>query len=190
MSERKNLMFAIVLAVIIATTVFVIVTGNAAKPDNTLTDVSIGIVDYAQAQEKLVDFVRLKDLLKAYDAELNSFAALKRQEAANYYAELEKKQEEEKAGKSADEAQDIEKKYEKLAQEKATEISQIIQAKKKELEEKFNAERVKADERLRQHIAAVSADKKLKLVLTKAAVYYGGVDVTADVIAKGNAPTK
>ena len=94
MSERKNLLFAMVLTVIVAATVFVIVTGSAAKPqDNTLTETSIGVVDYAQIQDKLNDFVNLKELLKTYDAELNSFAALKRQEMASYYAELEQKKE-------------------------------------------------------------------------------------------------
>ena len=190
MSERKNLLAAVVLAVIIAATVFVFITGGAAKPSDNLTENSIGVVDFSQAQEKLTIFMRLKDLWKAYEAELNNFAALKRQEAISYNAELEQKKETELVGKSAAEEQEIERKYEKLAQDKATEVNQALQAKKKELEDKFNSERAKADENLRQIIAAVSADKKLKLVLVKTAVYYGGLDVTADVIAKGNAGTK
>ena len=56
---------------------------------------------------------------------------------------------------------------------------------------KFNAELAKADERLRQTIVSVGTDKGLNLVLAKSAVYYGGKDLTDDVIKKANqAPKK
>ena len=95
------------------------------------------------------------------------------------------------AGKTEAEKAEIERKYEKLAQDKATGINESVQDKSRELQAKFNAELAKADERLRQTIVSVGTDKGLNLVLAKSAVYYGGKDLTDDVIKKANqAPKK
>ncbi|MGE5530188.1 MAG: OmpH family outer membrane protein [Patescibacteria group bacterium] len=195
--SKKKLLLTIVTAIVIFTAILAFVASGASKSSaNPMTAESIGIVDTAQVYEKLNDYIRIKDLRKAYDGELNNYTTYQRQVLASYVTELEQKKQEEEKGKTDAEKQEINRKYETLARDKATEIQQLIQAKMKELQDKLSAEMAKADERLRQVIAAVGEDKGLQLVLAKsfagsgAVVYYGGTDVTADVIAKGNEPPK
>lgn len=186
MSERKNLLFAVVLVIIIFAVALAFVAHSETKAPQDVTAASIGYIDLNQLHEKFPDFARLQDLKTAYDTELNTFANYQRQTAATYLAELEKKKDEELAGKTDAEKQEIERKYDKMAQDKATEVNQAIQAKMRELQVKLDTELAKADDRLRQTITTVGSEKGLNLVVAKTAVYYGGTDVTNDVLAKAN----
>lgn len=187
MSLRRNLLVDMVLPVVVFALALVFAAHSETKtaPETMLAD-SVGYFDLDETKEKLTDFTRLTDLKAAYDGELNKFAAAQRQGAAAYYADLEQKKDQELAGKNETEKQAIERKYENLARDKATAVNQAVQDKMNELQAKLNEEIVKADGRLRQAVALVAKEKGLKLVLVEAAIYRGGIDVTADVIAKGN----
>jgi len=190
MSERKNLLFAVIIAVIIFAAALALVAHGENKPPEAVTAETIGYIDFGQMQEKFPDFARLKDLKAAYETELNTFAQFQRQSLASYLEELERKKDDESAGKTEAEKAEIGRKYEKLAQDKATEINQSVQDKSRELQAKFNAELAKADERLRQTIVSVGTDKGLNLILAKSAVYFGGLDLTNDVINKATQAAK
>jgi Skp family chaperone for outer membrane proteins len=190
LSRNKGIWGAIVVVIAVAILVLTFAVFGQAKTSDTMTAESIGTIDLTQLHEKYPAFVDALALGKAYDAELNSFAAAQRQAMATYNAELETKKDGEEIGKTEAEQKTIDAKYEKLAQDMATQINTAIQNKKTELQNKLNAELQKADDKMRATIAEVAAAKNLKLVLVKNAVYFGGVDVTSDVITKAQAPKK
>ncbi|NLG83198.1 MAG: OmpH family outer membrane protein [Firmicutes bacterium] len=190
MSFPKNLrpLGVLVLFILFAGLTFVV--RSAGKVPETLTPESIGYIDLDQIHARFPDFVRLQEIKAAYEKELNTFANYQRQSMSTYLQELEKKEEEESAGKSEDEKKEIKLKYEKMAQEKAGEIQQLVQQKNRELQSKLDQELLKAEGKLRQTIEAVAAEKGLNLVLVKSAVYYGGVDLTEAVIDKATGKGK
>ena len=110
MSERKNLLFAIILAVIVFAAALALVAQGDNKAPDTITTESIGYVDLNLIHEKFPDFVRLKDLKAAYETEINTYGNYLRQSAATYLQELEKNQEEEMTGKTDEQKAEIQKK--------------------------------------------------------------------------------
>ncbi|MCL6614887.1 MAG: OmpH family outer membrane protein [Firmicutes bacterium] len=182
--QRRNLLPGIVLGLFVVAASLVAVVRSAGKAPEVVTPESIGYIDLEQVYARFPEFTRLQEIRKAYENELNSFANYQRQSLATYLQELEKKKEEESAGKTEAQKQEIERKYDELDQKKATEIDQSIQQKNRELQDKLDRELAKAEERLRQVIETVGAEKGLNLVLVKSAIYYGGVDLTDDVIKK------
>ena len=186
---RVSAMAAFAAAILLSALAFAMY-GEGKAPSTKITADSIGWVDYAKAQEKYPDFIQVKELRDTYDAELNKYANEQRKAAESYYLELERKKDEDSKGKTEAQRQTIERKYEKLAQDKAAEVKQAVQARMKELQDKLQQELIKADESLRRTIETVGAEKGVNLVLVKSAVYYGGVDLTEDVIAKANRTAK
>ncbi|MGQ9778360.1 MAG: OmpH family outer membrane protein [Bacillota bacterium] len=184
MSVRKNLLPLIVFLFFALAAGLVVAVRSAGKVPETVTPESIGYIDLDQIHERFPDFARLQEIKAAYEKELNTFANYQRQSLATYLQELEKKQDEESAGKSETEKQEIVRKYEKMAQDKATEVQQLVQQKNRELQAKLDQEVAKVEEKLRQVIEAVASQKGLNLVLVKSAVYYGGIDLTQEVIDK------
>lgn len=183
-SVRKNLLPFIVFVFFVLGIGLTVAGRSAGKVPDRVTPESIGYIDLDQIHARFPDFVRLQEIKAAYEKELNTFANYQRQSLATYLQELEKKQDEESKGKSEAEKQEIARKYEKMAQEKATEVQQLVQQKNRELQTKLDQEVAKAEEKLRQVIATVAAEKEICLVLVKSAIYYGGVDLTQDVINK------
>ena len=108
MSERKNLLFTVIVAVIIFAAALALVARGESKPPEAVTAETIGYIDFNQMQEKFPDFARLKDLKAAYEKELNTFANFQRQSLASYLQELERKKEDEVAGKTETEKAEIE----------------------------------------------------------------------------------
>lgn len=171
----------VLAAAILATQGF----GAATKTDVPLTTQNIGLVDPAMIQGKFPDYLRLLDLKKAYDQELNVYAAYVQSQLQSYLMELKKQEEAESEGKSAEQKKVITEKYAKLAAAKKTEISQQIQVKQRELQEKLNGENAKADAKVTAAIEATCGEKGIAIVFNKTAIYYGGNDITPEVIAKG-----
>lgn len=190
MFERRNLLPGIVMALFAAVAGLVVMVRGAGKTPEVVTPDSIGYIDLEQVHARFPEFTHLQEIKKAYENELNSFANYQRQSLATYLQELEKKKEEELTGKNEAQKQQIEVKYDEMAQAKATEINQSIQKKNRELQDKLDQELAKAEEGLRRTIEAVGAEKGLNLVLVKSAIYYGGVDLTEDVIKKAMETSK
>lgn len=184
MSRRSNLFFTVTAAVIAFAALLALVANGAGKATNAITAQSIGYVDLASLQQDFPDFVRLRELKTSYEKELNSFANGQQQIHSAYVQELEAKKAKEMEGKTEAEKKNIEAKYEQLARTKATEIRQSFQAKSRELQSKLDVASKEAEQRLRQTISAVGDDKGMNLILVKTAIYYGGRDLTQDVLAK------
>jgi len=194
MAKSRKQILGFFLVIIVFAAVLALVAQGAG---NQVTTDSIGVLELSQVREKFPAYVKLKGHETQYQTELNAFAASQRTVLANYYSDLQKQLEAETVGKTDAEKQDINNKYSKLAQDKSTEISQLTQAKAQEYQNKLNEESVKAKQALDATISAYGAEKKFTLILSKNVydpvnriyfdmVYYGGKDVTADVIAKGS----
>ncbi len=187
MSAKKNTLITAIM--ILAVSVFVLAfvsQSQAAKSSDVVTKDSIGFIDLDKLQKEYPKYVHLQESVQLYNKELNDYKAYLRQELSTYLAELEQKQKDEQdAAKSEAAKKDIEAKYAQLAQAKAAEMNKSVQQKGDELTQKLKEEQTAADASLRGAVTAVAAKKDLKLVLVKSALYFGGVDVTTDVLAKG-----
>lgn len=146
---------------------------------------AVGLVDPGKIQEKFPDYIRLMELKKAYDAEMKTYTDYMQGQLQSNLAELNRQRDAESEGKSAEEKKTIAAKYAASAQAKQNESSVQVQAKYKTLQEKLNAATAQADAKVTAAIEAVCAEKGLTIVFNKTAIYLGGIDVTANVIAKG-----
>ncbi|MGE5599054.1 MAG: OmpH family outer membrane protein [Bacteroidota bacterium] len=161
--------------------------GQAARGETKKTTPAetVGYFDLERVKAEMQDFKDLQKLKETFEQELTKFSASERQKAAAYYAELEKKKEKE-LEKSEANKQAIERKYEGLARDRAAEINKAVQEKRVQLQARLDAETAKLDARLHDLAAAVAKAKNLKIILVKAVVFHGGVDVTKEIITRGN----
>ncbi len=186
MTTRKTV--AILAGMILLAMAVFLPTGSGAAPaamPGGFSIKAVGIVDPAKIQEKFPEYVQLMGLKAAYEKEMKSYQDYQYGQAQSYMTELKRRKEAELEGKSASEKKAIEAKYAEMTQAKQNEIKDKIAAKFKELQDKLNAETAKADASVQAAIAEVCKEKGIVLVLNKTAVYLGGIDITEDVIAKG-----
>ncbi len=146
---------------------------------------AIGLVDPAKIQERFPAYVRLLELKASYEKEMNAYREELSKQWQSYLAALNKEKESRLAGKSAAEKKAIEAEYAQKIQAKQEEMNRRLQAKRDELQKKLDAETHQADTKVKEAIAAVCREKGMAVVLNKTAVYFGGVDITEAVIAKG-----
>ncbi len=198
---RRRLAMAVSLAAVLTMMILAaarIIGANAPAPSpqaspapagqaKGLTADAIGVVDPAKIQQKFPDYVKLVELKDAYENELNGYQVYLNSQAQSFLAQLKQKKDAESQGKSDEEKKNIEAKYAALAKTKQDELTQQIQAKQKELQDKLNEETQRVDAKVSEAIKAVCEAKGLAVALNKTAVYYGGLDITDEVIAKGEA---
>ncbi|NLG83199.1 MAG: OmpH family outer membrane protein [Firmicutes bacterium] len=146
---------------------------------------ALGLVDPAKIQERFPAYVRLLDLKTTYEKEMQTYRNHLSGQFQSYLTELNEEKEAKLAGKSAEEKKAIEAEYAKKVQAKQNEMVRQIQTKHEELQKKLDAETAKADAKGKEAIAAVCREKGIAIVLNKTAVYFGGVEITEAVIAKG-----
>lgn len=160
---------------------------GAAPAGAVLTIEAVGLVDPAKIQEQFPAYQRLGELKQTYEEEMQKYREYLEGQMRSVQMELKRQQEAESEGKSSAEKKAIERKYADLFQEKIAETNAKIQTRLLELQKKLDAESAQADAKVKEIIAAISQEKGLAVVLNKTAVYYGGIDITADVIAMGQA---
>ena len=156
----------------------------AAGSSRAINAESIGLVEPDKLKVKYPDYIRLVELMKAYDSEFNAYAVYINNQGQSYLTELKRKMQEETVGKSAAEKVTIEAKYAEIILAKQEEVRKLIQAKFNDLQAKLSAESTKADEKVRLVVKDIAAGKGLDIVFSGAAVYYGGTDITDAVTAK------
>ena len=183
MNERKLMLVMMSGVILLAVAVFGPLSIGAEKAGSGLDTREIGLVDPAVIQKQFPDYLKLVELKKAYDSELNMYTAYLHSQAQSYLTELNKEKEAESEGKSAEQRQKIAAKYAEKQQAKQDEVNQLIQERFKELQDKLNEETAKADLKVQAAIKTVAEQKALAIVLNKSAVYLGGIDISADVIA-------
>jgi Skp family chaperone for outer membrane proteins len=148
---------------------------------------AIGLLNPTKIEEKFPEYIKLKELKKAYDSELYVYRAYLLSQAQSYAVELNKKKEVELAGQPEAMKKEIETKYATMIKAKQDEINQQIQVKLKDLQAKLKAEEEKVDAKLKSIVAVIGAEKHLAIVINKMAVYFGGTDITDAVIARATA---
>jgi outer membrane protein len=167
----------VVLTLVLAMTSF---TGAASNPPNS----TIGYVETERIQTEVPDYVNLKAFMKDKEDEFNLFQRYKMQEHSSAMKALQEQATKEKEGKSANEQAEIDKKYTNEAQKKADAVKVELQKKQAELWKQINDQKTKAEKNVRDIISEVASSKKLTVVFDKNAIFYGGTDITKDVIEK------
>jgi Skp family chaperone for outer membrane proteins len=165
------------IAVLIIVVLFSSYVGAAPKSD-------IGYVDMQRLQNELPDFLKLQETAKDKTAELNYFRGYLFSQQQSAAKELEKKATADKAGKSAAEKDEIDKKLQEDNNKKISEVNAQIQKKYDELQQYMNDQKNAALERVKAIIGDVANEKKLSLVIEKSLCFYGGTDITQAVIDK------
>lgn len=150
----------------------------------------IGFINSEELQTKLPDYQKLKEKMKDKEAEFGKFRLYLLQQHQNDAKALQEKAAKEKSGKTAKEQTAIDKKYTAEAQKKVNSINKQLEKKKSEIMKLINAEKKKVDQNVKQLISEVAKSKKVTVVLDKGAVWYGGKDLTQDVIKKAQKNAK
>ena len=144
---------------------------------------TVGYIDMQRLQNELPLFQDLQELLQQKNAEFNTFGAYLQTQQNNEFSALEKQKEAELKGKSEAERKEIEAKY----QDKALKIIRSYQQKLEEENARLSGEvQAKHDEimaRIEKTLEEIARKEGYAIVLEKGVVYYGGVDLTEQVIA-------
>jgi Skp family chaperone for outer membrane proteins len=181
MRLEKALGLAVFIAVVLTMVMlFSSFTGAASSQANF----TVGFFDFDQLRNELPDFQQYKELLKNKETEYDLVRASYLQEQNNKAKAFQEKANLEMAGKTPDEQEAIKKKLRADIQLTIDQAKAQIEKKKGEIE-KYIADQEKAlMEKIRQYISDVATDKKFSLVLTKSVVFYGGTDITKDILEK------
>ena len=141
-----------------------------------------GYVDMQRIQQELPAFQELQDLLQRKNAEFNSFGSYLQTQQNNEFTALEKEKEAESKGKSEAERKAIDAKY----QEKAVGIAKNYQSKLEAENNRLSAEiQGQHDEimaTINKTLESIAKKEGYAIILEKNVVYYGGEDVTEQVI--------
>lgn len=144
---------------------------------------AVGYIDMQRLQKELPVFQELQELLQRKNEEFNSYGSYLQTQQRNEFAALEKEKAAEIKGKSEEERKKIEAKYE----EKATEIAKNYQRKLEAENTRLSGEvQAKHDEilaEIERVLEEIAKKDGYSVILEKSVVYYGGQDLTAQVIA-------
>lgn len=146
--------------------------------------VSIGYVDMATLQMELADYQSLKQTIQDKESEYNLFRGYIYQEHQTVIKDLEKKNTQAKSGKSAEEQATLDKKLQTQIKERTDELNSRLSGKLSEIQSYLKQQDEAIWEKVQKLIGEVAEDKKVSVVLDKKSIYYGGKDLTKDVIEK------
>lgn len=184
--KSRRLLELLVAGVAVLTLVMLISSfTGAASNQNTSSVLSIGYVDMSKIQNELPDVQKFQTWVKDKDTEFKMYQSSIYAQHRNTLKELEDKANKEKAGKSTEEQAAISNRYNEEVKKKAEELNSQLEKKRTEIMQFLNEQRKVTDEKVRNLISAVAAEKKLSIVLDKSTVFYGGIDITDSVIEKG-----
>lgn len=147
-------------------------------------EIKIGFYDLERLRSELSFFLKLNDDFKAKDSELEAFRGNLYKEYLSFYNENTKKYNKEVTGKSDSEKAQIAARFQSQLSNRINEINEQLEKKRLQIEEFKTEETQAANDQLREVMAAVSAKKKLAIVVEKSLVLYGGTDITQDIIKK------
>jgi outer membrane protein len=147
-------------------------------------EVKVGFYDLERLRSELPFYQKLNDIFKAKDSELEAFRGNLYKEYLSFYNENTKKYNKEAAGKSNSETSQIAARYEAQLNNRIKEINEQLEKKRLQITEFKTEETQAADDHLKEVMVAVSAKKKLAIVVEKRTVLYGGTDITQDIIKK------
>lgn len=145
---------------------------------------SVGYVDMQRLQAELPDFIKLQEIAKDKTSELNYFRGYLFSQQQSAAKDLEKKAAADKAGKNSEQQAAIDKQLQDDNNKKINEVNAQIQKKYDELQQYINDQKEATMNRVKGVIAKVAEEKKISLVIEKSLCFYGGTDLTQDVIDK------
>ncbi len=145
---------------------------------------SVGYVDMQRLQAELPDFIKLQEIAKDKTSELNYFRGYLFSQQQSAAKDIEKKAVADKVGKNSEQQAAIDKQLQDDNNKKINEVNAQIQKKYDELQEYINDQKDATMNRVKGIIAKVAEEKKISLVIEKSLCFYGGTDITQDVIEK------
>jgi len=178
--KKSPLMSVIVLSLVISAA-FVLVNGTvwAAGPKG-----NVGYIDMELIQSSLQEFKDFQTMTKNKDAELNSFVQYIQTQFTNTRSSLEKERDEKKQGKGAEEQKKIDNEYNELLKQALEENQQKLEGERARLTAEIQREYDKVMEKVQAVVEQVANEAGVSIVLEKRLVFYGGVDLTEQVLAE------
>lgn len=165
----------VVLIAILALTISSLVSAQSKM--------TVGYIEMQRLQQELPQYQELQELFESKNAEFNTFGAYIQTQHNNELSKLDKEKNAEIKGKSEAEVKAIEAKY----LEKAEKLVATYQQKLEEENNRLAGEvRVKEEEiisKIRKALEEICNKNGYSVVLEKSVVYYGGEDLTDQVIA-------
>lgn len=147
-------------------------------------EIKVGFYDLERLQSELSFFQKLNGILKAKDDELEAFRGSLYKEYLSFYNENTKKYDKEVTGKSDSEKTQITARFQAQLNNRIKEINEQLENKRLQIAEFKTEETRAANDKLKEVMAAVSAKKKLAVIIEKSMLLYGGTDITQDIIKK------
>lgn len=146
--------------------------------------VNIGFVDMETIQKEFPDYQSLKQTIQDKESEYNLFRGYIYQEHQTAIKDMEKKNNQEKSGKSADAQATLDKKLQSEIKKKTDELNTRLSGKLAEIQDYLKQQDQAVWEKVQTLIKEVAEDKNVAVVLDKKSVYHGGKDLTKDIIEK------
>lgn len=144
---------------------------------------TVGYVDMQRLQNELPLFQDLQELLQQKNAEFNSFGTYLQTQQNNEFSALEKQKEAELKGKSEAERKEIEAKYQEKALQIVRNYQQKLEAENARLSGEVQAKHDEIMEKIEKTLEEIAGKEGYAIILEKSVVFYGGVDITEQVIA-------
>lgn len=144
---------------------------------------TVGYVDMQRLQKELSLFQDFQELLQQKNAEYNSFGTYLQTQQNNELSALEKQKEAEIKGKSEAERKEIEAKYQEQALKLIKSYQQKLEAENARLSGEVQAKHDEILARIEKTLEEIAKKEGYAIILEKTVVYYGGVDLTEQVIA-------
>lgn len=176
---KKNPLMSVIALSLVVIVSFVLVTGTvwaAGQKEN------VGYIDMELIQSSLQEFKDFQTLTKNKDAELNSFVQYIQTQFTNTRSSLEKERDEKKKGKSAEEQETIDSEYNELLKQALEENQQKLEGERARLTAEIQREYDKVMEKLQAVVEQAANEAGVSIVLEKRLVFYGGVDLTEQVL--------
>ncbi len=172
-------------AIVILTVVLLLgsLTWAATKTAKT-SNSPVGYVDMERIQKEHPDFISFAELVKDKEAEFNFFKNYLNKQLEGLSKDLQKKVDQEKSGKSADEQAKIQQKYQEEFQKKSGELNNQLTQKNNEISGYLSQQRKVITDKLMNIIEEIAKEKDLSLVVDKSTRFYGGNDITDEVLKK------
>ena len=147
------------------------------------TKTTIGYIDRQQLQKELPQYQELQEHFESKQAEFSSFGAYIQTQLNNELNKLEKEKNAEIKGKSEAEIKTIEAKYNERAEKTIQSYQQKLDAENERLTGELRLKEEEIDKQIRKVLEQIASKNGYAIILEKSVVYWGGVDLTDQVIA-------
>lgn len=165
---------------------FLVVSGLALAVTGLVTAQSkstVGYIDMQRLQQELPAFQELQELLQRKNEEFNSYGNYLQTQQRNEFAALEKEKAAELKGKSEAERKEIEAKYEEKASQIAKNYQRKLEAENSRLSGEVQAKHDEILAEIEKILGEIAKKGGYAVILEKSVVYYGGEDLTEQVLA-------